>query len=201
MGSAYEPTPFKGLEPDVNEGGKICTCRSSQRLCKSVLLTNSPPDHGSCHCGAVTLAVKVDKPLEDRDITADEERIVECNCSICMRVGFSPLLPNLLPTRNPEQLARQCAWLIPTQGAYIWIYPRIEETAIEGREHLSYRVFNKGVVRKAFCKHCGVHVCNEPNPLTGEQSSSLPGFFFPGPCCDLDPKLAPRCFIHGFPLS
>lgn len=72
----------------------------------------------------------------------------------------------------------------------------MEETAIEGREHLSYRVFNKGVVRKAFCKHCGVHVCNEPNPLTGEQSSSLSDFP-PCPCCDENLKLAPQCFING----
>lgn len=124
----------------------------------------------------MTLAVKVDKPLEARDITVDEERIVECNCSICMRVGFSHF-PPLIPKTNSEQLACRCAWLTPTQGAYVWIYPRMEETAIEGREHLSYRAFNKGVVRKAFCKHCGVHVCNEPNPLTGEQSSTLPGSF------------------------
>lgn len=89
MGSAYEPIAYKGPEPDVNEGGKICTCCFSQRLCKSVWRTDTQLDRGSCHCGAVTLAVKVDKPLEARDITVDEERIVECNCSICMRVGFS----------------------------------------------------------------------------------------------------------------
>lgn len=45
-------------------------------------------DHGSCHCGAVTVAVKVDKPLEDRDIMVDKERIAECNCSVCMRVSL-----------------------------------------------------------------------------------------------------------------
>lgn len=129
-----------------------------QCLCVLVPRTNSTLDHGSCHCGAVTLAVKVDKPLEDRDITVDEERIVECNCSICMRVS--------LPF-----LARQCAWLTLSQGAYIWIYPLKEDTVIEGREHLAYRSFRKNIVRKAFCKHCGVHVCNEPNPLTGEQSN------------------------------
>lgn len=123
IGPAYEPVAYKGPEPAVNEGGKIY--------------------HGSCHCGAVTLAVKVDKPLEDRDITVDEERIVECNCSICMR------------------------------GAYIWIYPLKEDTVIEGREHLAYRSFRKNIVRKAFCKHCGVHVCNEPNPLTDAEIEAL----------------------------
>ncbi|KAG6366312.1 hypothetical protein INS49_000489 [Diaporthe citri] len=123
IGPAYEPVAYKGPEPAVDEGGKIY--------------------HGSCHCGAVTLAVKVDKPLEARDITVDEERIVECNCSICMR------------------------------GAYVWIYPHIEDTVIEGREHLAYRSFNKNVVRKAFCKHCGTHVCNEPKPLTDAEIEAL----------------------------
>lgn len=52
----------------------------------------------------------------------------------------------------------------------MWIYPPIEDTVIEGREHLSYNVFNTTVSRKAFCRHCGVHICNEPNPLTGEQT-------------------------------
>lgn len=54
------------------------------------------------------------------------------------------------------------------KGAYVWIYPPIEDTVIEGREHLSYNVFNTTVSRKAFCRHCGVHICNEPNPLTGK---------------------------------
>ncbi|KAJ0115342.1 glutathione-dependent formaldehyde-activating gfa [Diaporthe amygdali] len=87
--------------------------------------------------------LKVDKPLEARDITVDEERIVECNCSICSR------------------------------GAYIWIYPLVEETVIEGREHLDYRAFNKTVVRKAFCRHCGVHICNELNELTDAEIEAL----------------------------
>lgn len=58
-----------------------------------------------------------------------------------------------------------------TQGAYVWIYPPKEDTVIEGREHLAYNVFNTTVSRKAFCRHCGVHICNEANPLTGKQTS------------------------------
>lgn len=63
--------------------------REAPFLCAAQLLTGlarSPKDHGSCHCGAVTLAVKV-KPLETWDISKEEERIVECNCSICVRVS------------------------------------------------------------------------------------------------------------------
>lgn len=46
--------------------------------------------HGSCHCGAVTAAVKVKEPLEDG---AYKGPIVECNCSICRRVRFPPPSP------------------------------------------------------------------------------------------------------------
>lgn len=114
------------------------------------------PDHGSCHCGRVTLAVRVDKPLEQRDITVDEERICECNCSACSRVSFQ------------KAVAAQDVWLICTQGAYIWIYSRMEDTVIQGEENLDYLLFNTNITRKAFCRHCGVHICNTPSPLTGE---------------------------------
>lgn len=83
------------------------------------------------------MAVKTGKPLEAWDIAIDEERIVECNCSICMR------------------------------GAYIWIYLPKDQSVVQGGESLSYYVFNNAVLRKAFCKRCGVHLFNEANPLTG----------------------------------
>lgn len=89
------------------------------------------------------------------------------------------------------------------KGAYVWVYPPIEDTVIEGREHLSYNVFNTTVSRKAFCRHCGVHICNEPNPLTGEQTF-LPNhsasfvlfcdFNFSSVSCAalIDPKILPQ---------
>ena len=53
---------FAGPEPSaVVEGGKVYT--------------------GSCHCGAVTAAVKVE-PLDD----TYPGPILECTCSICQRV-------------------------------------------------------------------------------------------------------------------
>ncbi|KAI3330700.1 glutathione-dependent formaldehyde-activating enzyme [Ustulina deusta] len=61
---AYESPKFTGSEPTVEiEGGQLYT--------------------GSCHCGAITLALK-SKPL-NKDFT---ENIVECNCSICVRAGY-----------------------------------------------------------------------------------------------------------------
>lgn len=120
----YSPPVYRGPEPSVE-------------------VENGQTYHGSCHCGAVTLAVKLKKPLEAYDISNDEERIVECNCSICAR------------------------------GGYVWVYPPREASVIEGREHLSYRVFNNNILRKPFCKHCGVHVSNELNPLTDEEVEGL----------------------------
>jgi len=43
--------------------------------------------HGSCHCGAVTLAVKLKDPLEDG---VYKEEIMDCNCSFCRRVRGRP---------------------------------------------------------------------------------------------------------------
>ncbi|KAF2971750.1 hypothetical protein GQX73_g1852 [Xylaria multiplex] len=60
----YEPPQFTGSEPAAEiEGAKLYT--------------------GSCHCGAVTLALK-SKSL-DKDFT---ERIAECDCSNCIKAGY-----------------------------------------------------------------------------------------------------------------
>lgn len=57
----YKPDEYSGPEPSFAiEGGKVYK--------------------GSCHCGAVTLAVK-SKPLE-----GDPDGVLECNCSGCVRV-------------------------------------------------------------------------------------------------------------------
>ncbi|KAH8647801.1 glutathione-dependent formaldehyde-activating enzyme [Xylariales sp. PMI_506] len=66
---AYEVTKFTGTEPAAElDGGQIYT--------------------GSCHCGAVTLAVK-SKPL-DKDF---EGMIIECNCSLDNRYGTVWIYP------------------------------------------------------------------------------------------------------------
>ncbi|KUI54895.1 Centromere protein V [Cytospora mali] len=121
---SYNPPVYKGPEPSAE-------------------IENGKTYHGSCHCGAVTVAVKLEKPLEEWDISVHKERILECNCSICAR------------------------------GGYVWIYPPKENSVIEGREHLSYRIFRSRILRKPFCKHCGVHICNESNPLTDEEIEGL----------------------------
>lgn len=66
---SYEAPKFTGPEPKAEiEGGKLYT--------------------GSCHCGAVRVALK-SKPLDK----SSTEKIVECNCSICNRHGVVWLYP------------------------------------------------------------------------------------------------------------
>ncbi|KAK3390567.1 Mss4-like protein [Podospora didyma] len=95
--------------------------------------------HGSCHCGAVTLALKMETPLDH----TYKGQVIECNCSICRRAG------------------------------YTWVYPAKDQTVIQGAENLSYYVFATTNWRKAFCKTCGVHLLNVLNPLTDEEVAAL----------------------------
>ncbi|KAK4174026.1 Mss4-like protein [Triangularia setosa] len=46
--------------------------------------------HGSCHCGAVTAALKVEHPFESEEYAG---MIVECNCSHCVRGGYIWVYP------------------------------------------------------------------------------------------------------------
>lgn len=75
----YKPPAYTGpeptLPPDV-EGS-------------AAVINGGKTYHGSCHCGAITAVVKLPQPLEDKEHS--KERIVECNCSICMRVRFLTL--------------------------------------------------------------------------------------------------------------
>ncbi|KAJ4389827.1 hypothetical protein N0V93_007299 [Gnomoniopsis smithogilvyi] len=110
----YKPPVYDGPEPSMEvENGKVY--------------------YGSCHCGAVRLALKV-KPFETWDTLSDEESVVECNCSSCVR------------------------------GAQVWCYPHKDQSVILGRENISYHIFNTKTGRKGFCKHCGVPLFNEENP-------------------------------------
>ncbi|KAI1074055.1 glutathione-dependent formaldehyde-activating enzyme [Whalleya microplaca] len=66
---AWIPPKFKGQGPPAEiEGAKIYT--------------------GSCHCGAITLALK-SKPID----STYKENVVECDCSICSRNGYCWVYP------------------------------------------------------------------------------------------------------------
>ncbi|KAK5654648.1 hypothetical protein OQA88_6969 [Cercophora sp. LCS_1] len=64
FGKPYEAPEYEGPDPKTEiEGGKMY--------------------HGSCHCGAVTLALK-SLPLDKKY----PSKIIDCNCSHCLRNGY-----------------------------------------------------------------------------------------------------------------
>ena len=72
---------------------------------------------GGCHCGRVRFRV-----------SADLDRVTECNCSICTKKGFLHLI---VP---PEQFE-----------------------LVSGKDALATYRFNTGTAKHTFCSHCGVH--------------------------------------------
>jgi hypothetical protein len=72
---------------------------------------------GGCHCGLVRFRV-----------TADLDRVTECNCSMCGKKGFLHLI---VPPEKFELLS--------------------------GEGDLSTYTFNTGVAKHTFCKVCGIH--------------------------------------------
>jgi hypothetical protein len=77
---------------------------------------------GGCHCGRVRFRV-----------TADLDRVTECNCSICAKKGFLHLI-------------------VPPEAFVL----------LSGREDLTTYRFNTGVAQHHFCRHCGVHSFSVP---------------------------------------
>lgn len=72
---------------------------------------------GGCHCGRVRFCV-----------TADLDRVSECNCSMCTKKGFLHLI---VPPQRFELLS--------------------------GQDDLATYTFNTGVAQHHFCRHCGIH--------------------------------------------
>ena len=72
---------------------------------------------GGCHCGRVRFRV-----------TADLERVTDCNCSICTKKGFLHL-----------------------------IVPPDRFELISGQEALTTYRFNTQTAQHTFCSHCGIH--------------------------------------------
>jgi hypothetical protein len=72
---------------------------------------------GGCHCGRVRFRV-----------TADLDRVTECNCSMCGKKGFLHLIV------SPENFE-----------------------LLRGKDDLTTYTFNTGVAKHTFCKVCGIH--------------------------------------------
>ncbi|OTA08545.1 glutathione-dependent formaldehyde-activating enzyme [Trichoderma parareesei] len=68
VGAQYQPPEHKGDMPRIVEGGQLYT--------------------GSCHCGAVTVALSC-RPLKESSV----EGVVVCNCHICQRNAYVWLFP------------------------------------------------------------------------------------------------------------
>jgi hypothetical protein len=77
---------------------------------------------GGCHCGRVRFRV-----------TADLDRVTNCNCSICTKKGFLHLIV------APEQFE-----------------------LIGGKDDLATYRFNTGTAQHTFCRHCGIHAFYVP---------------------------------------
>jgi hypothetical protein len=88
---------------------------------------------GSCHCGAITFTV-----------TADIEKVMECNCSHCARKGF------LL--------------------AFI---PKEQFTLITGEDNLTEYRFNKKHIAHLFCKTCGVQCFGRGTSPDGKETIAI----------------------------
>ena len=75
-------------------------------------------DHtGGCHCGRVRFEVQTPAEIE----------VYECNCSMCLKLGYLHLL-----------------------------VPKSRFRLLSGREHLTTYTFNTHVARHLFCSVCGV---------------------------------------------
>ena len=72
---------------------------------------------GSCHCGSIKF-----------EIESDLEKIVQCNCSICIK-------------RNAKMI----------------MIPKDNFKLLEGSESLSLYQFNTEIAKHFFCKKCGIY--------------------------------------------
>jgi hypothetical protein len=72
---------------------------------------------GSCHCSSIKF-----------EIDSDLEKIVQCNCSICIK-------------RNAKMI------MIPKENFKL----------LEGSESLSLYQFNTEIAKHFFCKKCGIY--------------------------------------------
>ena len=76
-----------------------------------------PTMQGGCHCGRVRFRV-----------TAELDRVTQCNCSICTKKGIL----HLIVAHEQFEL-------------------------VSGQDELATYTFNTGVAKHFFCKHCGIH--------------------------------------------
>ncbi|KAI0159728.1 glutathione-dependent formaldehyde-activating enzyme [Xylariaceae sp. FL1272] len=137
----YDAPNFTGPEPTAEvEGGKLYT--------------------GSCHCGAVTLAVK-NKPI----VKESDETLMECNCSTCAKV--------VTYTKHPQGSNLAMRPTNKIQAGAVWNYPTRSQVVIQGRENLELYISGNKTCGKSFCKICGVPVHNEILKFSDEELAAM----------------------------
>jgi hypothetical protein len=77
--------------------------------------------NGSCHCGRVSFA-----------LDAKVEYLIDCNCSLCRRVGA------------------------------LWIGAADSALRITGENELALYQFNTMTAKHYHCRHCGIHPFSRP---------------------------------------
>lgn len=110
----------------------MTTEASVASTCAGVVATDAPAlcyghamqtFEGGCHCGAVRFRV----------VVADDQEIIDCNCSICTK-----------------------------KGILHFIVPEQHFAVLRGEEALAVYTFNTGTARHMFCRTCGIHPFYRP---------------------------------------
>ncbi|KAL1888184.1 hypothetical protein Sste5346_009722 [Sporothrix stenoceras] len=129
----FEPFPFTGVEPTGEPQGE-----RDESIKPRIY-------HGSCHCGAVRVALRSQPLDETLDREKQSDRVIECDCSICQRNG------------------------------YRWFYPKADQVSVhDPGNNLKFYVFGKHINKKSFCQICGVAISNLPTNLSDEEIAKLP---------------------------
>ncbi|KAL7820670.1 glutathione-dependent formaldehyde-activating enzyme [Trichoderma gracile] len=130
VGAQYQPPKHKGDMPRIVEGGKLYT--------------------GSCHCGAVTVALSC-RPLQE----SSEGGVIVCNCHICQRVSYAFRHESSPPLHSKFAI----------QNAYVWLFPEAENMVLSGsNDDIGRYTFSGGLASKTFCRTCGVGM-TRPQPV------------------------------------
>lgn len=88
---------------------------------------------GSCHCGQVAFEVE-----------GELSRVMECNCSICLR-----------------------------KGSLLWFVPRHSLRLLTPEEGLGSYTFNSHTIKHRFCSRCGIHPFGEGTDPAGNEMGAV----------------------------
>lgn len=88
---------------------------------------------GSCHCGQVAFEVE-----------GDLERVMDCNCSICSRMG-----------------------------SLLWFVPRESLVLLTPEDDLSSYSFGERTIQHRFCPTCGIHPFGEAVDPQGNRMAAV----------------------------